>query len=228
MEKKDLVKLSGIPEPVLKRLPKYLNYIKSIQLEDKFMISAPQIADHFGSDPTQVTKDIAFTGATGKTKVGYNIAELIDSIEEFLGFRRPNEAFLVGAGNLGTALMKYDGFKDIGFKIIAAFDSDPLKVGTEITGVKVLHISKLRSLAERLHVIFGIITTPASEAQQIADLMVGWGIRAIWNFAPVNLQVPKGIIVQNTLLYDSLAVILNKVKELYDNSPENEIKIIAK
>jgi redox-sensing transcriptional repressor len=99
-------------------------------------------------------------------------------------------------------------------KIVAAFDTDKKKVGHDIAGVPVFDLGKFRDLAGRLHINIGIITTPSSAAQQIADLMVGWGIKAIWNFAPVSLKVPKHVIVQDTHIYANLAVILNKLENV--------------
>ncbi len=211
MKTQNSKKSIGIPEPTIRRMPIYLAYLKALVKSEREFISAPHIARDLRLDATQVAKDISYTEIIGKTRVGYGIAELIDSIEEFLGYKRMNEAFLIGAGNLGTALIKYDGFKDTGLKIIAAFDNDPNKVGTEIDNVKILHLDKFRDLAQRMHVKVGIITAPAEYAQSIADLMVAWGVKAIWNFAPVSIKVPDNIIVENTSIYSNLAVIFKKL-----------------
>lgn len=211
IEKTIKQKLKGIPEPTIRRMPKYHDYVKRKKAEGEVHLSAPRIAHRLRLDPTQVTKDLAYTGITGKPRVGYNVDDLLTAIENFLGFNHLDHAFLVGAGSLGTALVSYPGFNEYGVKIVAAFDNDPTKVGTEIRGVPVLHTDKLRDLAERMHVSFGIITTPADQAQQIADLMISWGVKAIWNFSPVNIIVPEHIIIQNTSIYANLAVIMNKL-----------------
>jgi len=202
----------SVPEPTLRRLPNYLYYLKNLKAYDRPYISAPHIAADMKLDATQVVKDLSYTTVGGKTKVGYSIDELIDALEDFLGFKRQNEAFLVGAGNLGSALIRYTGFKEHGFKIIAAFDVAPDKIGKTIEDGHVLHISKFYDLASRLHISIGIITTPGNVAQQIADLMVGWNIKAIWNFAPVNLKVPESVIVQDTSIYSGLAVLLQRLQ----------------
>ncbi len=201
----------AVPEPTVRRLPTYLNVIKNLQQSNEKHVSAPTLARMLRLDPTQVTKDLSYTGVMGKTRVGYVISELVDSLEDFLGFNRKHEAFLVGAGFLGSALIQYQGFRESGMRIVAAFDIDKAKVGQEISGVPVFDLEKFRDLADRLHISIGIITTPPAEAQNIADLMIGWGIKAIWNFAPVALKVPEHIILQDTHIYANLAVILNKL-----------------
>lgn len=210
-ENKSTQQPKAIPEPTIRRMPKYHDYVKRKKQEGEKYLSAPRIAHRLRLDATQVTKDLAYTGITGKTKVGYNVDDLLAAIEEFLGFNHQDHAFLVGAGSLGTALVGYPGFEEYGVKIIAAFDNHPAKIGTKIRGVPVMHIDKFGDLVDRMHVSFGIITTPAEYAQQIADLMVTWGIKAIWNFSPVNILVPEHIIVQNTSIYANLAVIMNKL-----------------
>ncbi len=201
----------AVPEPTVRRLPTYLNVVKNLQQSNEKHVSAPTLARMLRLDPTQVTKDLSYTGIMGKTRVGYVISELVNALEDFLGFNRKHEAFLVGAGFLGSALIQYQGFRESGMRIVAAFDIDSHKVGQEISGVPVFDLEKFRDLADRLHISIGIITTPPAEAQNIADLMIGWGIKAIWNFAPVALKVPEHIILQDTHIYANLAVILNKL-----------------
>lgn len=202
-----------VPEPAVRRMPTYLNLLKEMLRRDEQFVSAPAIAKLLHLDPTQVVKDLSYTGISGKPRVGYKVKEVVEALEEFLGYNRTHEAFLVGAGYLGSALIQYQGFRESGLKIVAAFDIDKRKVGTEIAGVPVFHLEKFRDLANRIHISIGILTTPASAAQPVTDLMVGWGIKAIWNFAPVPLIVPEHVIVQDTHIYANLAVILNKLKQ---------------
>ncbi|MDA3944436.1 MAG: redox-sensing transcriptional repressor Rex [Bacteroidetes bacterium] len=204
----------AVPEPAIRRMPSYLTLLRQLRNDGLEFISAPRLAVHLDIDPTQVVKDIAYTGATGRPRIGYVVADLIEILEEFLGFNRKHEAFIIGVGFLGSALIQYQGFREAGMKIVAAFDTDKKKIGTDIAGVPVFDLAKFRDLAGRLHITIGIITTPAASAQQIADLMVGWGIKAIWNFAPVSIKVPSHVIVQNTHIYSNLAVILNKLEQL--------------
>jgi redox-sensing transcriptional repressor len=164
-------------------------------------------------DPTQVRKDLAATGIVGKPRVGYQIKELIATVESFLGWSNNSDAFLVGAGHLGAALMKYAGFNAWGLNIIAAFDVDETKVGTQLNGRKVFHLDKMPDLARRMRIKIGINTAPASAAQDVVDRMMAGGIQAIWNFAPAKLTVPDGVIVENVSLSSSWAVLSAKFNE---------------
>jgi redox-sensing transcriptional repressor len=155
--------------------------------------------------PVQVRKDLQYTGIIGKPKTGYSVSELIQAIETFLGWNNVNEAFLVGVGNLGTALLGHERFSQFGLRIVAAFDTNPAKIGQWIRETAVLPLDKLCDLAPRMSIHLGIITTPAEVAQTVADEMVKGGIQAIWNFAPVKLKLPEHIIVHNEDLYKSLA-----------------------
>ncbi len=204
-------KIKGIPEPTVRRMPQYHNYVKNKKIQGEIYLSAPAIGRSLRLDSTQVTKDLAYTGVAGKPRIGYHVETLLAAIETFMGFNQIDHVFLVGAGNFGTALVGYPGFDEYGVKIVAAFDNDPKKIGSKIRGVPVFHIDKFRDLAQEMNVKFGIITTPPQNAQQVADLMISWGILAIWNFTPVNIQVPKHIIIQNTSIYANLAVIMNKL-----------------
>ncbi len=196
--------LRPISEPTLRRLPRYLHLLRSLDVERQ-VVSSTYIGQALGLDPVQVRKDIESTGLIGRPKVGYSIAALVGAIEATLGWNDAKRAFLVGAGNLGSALLGYPRFERSGLDIVAAFDADPAKVGAEIHGKTVLPLDKLEPLALRMHVLIGIITVPAEHAQAIADQMLAGGMKAIWNFAPVELKVPEGIVVQNEDLYTGLA-----------------------
>lgn len=204
--------VKGIPEPTIRRMPLYLSFLKTIDTSENENISAPAMARDLGFDSTQITKDLGYTDAIGKTRVGFNIEELIKAIEVFLGYDKKNKAFLIGAGSLGTALLKYNGFAESGFSIIAAFDKHPRVVNKQINGIDVFNISKFQNLVSRLHITIGIITVNDDSAQNIADLMVKSGITAIWNFAPTPIKVREGIIVENTSIYSNLAVLIKKIQ----------------
>ena len=140
------------------------------------------------------------------------LKELIKAIEIFLGYNKKNKAFLIGAGSLGTALLKYGGFAESGFYIVAAFDKNPSLIGKQINGIEVFNINKFQNLVSRLHISIGIITVNDDSAQNIADLMVKSGITAIWNFAPTPIKVKEGIVVENTSIYSNLAVLVKKIQ----------------
>jgi redox-sensing transcriptional repressor len=201
-------------EPTLRRLPTYRRFLEQLHRQERAVVSCTHIAEALGLDPTQVRKDLAATGIVGKPKVGYQVPMLLAAIDSFLGWDNVTEAFLVGAGSLGTALMGYEGFRDHGLDIVAAFDVDERKQGEKRRGRAVMPVSKLPNLAQRMHIHLGVITTPAEGAQEAADLMVEGGIRAIWNFAPVSLKVPEGVIVENVELASSLAVLSSRLKNV--------------
>ena len=209
----------AVPELTLRRLPRYYHFLKRLAEAGHEVVSASQIAEALGVHPTQVRKDLAITGVQGKPKVGSRVDDLVRSIETFLNWNNASDAFLVGAGNLGSALMGYSGFNRAGIRVTAAFDGRPDRVGSRIHGVEVLPMAKFKDLVQRMHIAIGIITVPAEGAQEIADLMVQSGIQAIWNFAPPTLELPSGIIVENVELYSSLAIISRKLAERHRNQP---------
>lgn len=202
-----------VPEPTLRRLPVYLYFLEKVREDGIINISAPTIGKNLKCDPTQVVKDLTVTGVKGKPRVGYNTYELIHALEDYLGFNRTNEAFLVGAGNLGSALMGYQENQSLGIKIIAAFDSNEEKIGTHVGNIHILEYKKLFSLAERLNVKIGIITTPNEVAQDVAEDLVNCGVKAIWNFTATILDLPKNIIIQNTSLSTNVAVMLRHLND---------------
>jgi redox-sensing transcriptional repressor len=196
---------SSIPEPSLRRLPQYHHYLVELLSKGINLISCSTIGRDLKFVPVQVRKDLQFTGVIGKPKVGYSVAELVVAIESFLGWDVVNQAVLVGVGNLGTAILGHERFSRFGLHVVAAFDIDPEKVGQTIHGRTVLALKGLADIAPQMGVHLGIITTPAEVAQPVADEMVRAGIQAIWNFAPIKLNVPQHMIVHNEDLYSSLA-----------------------
>jgi redox-sensing transcriptional repressor len=202
----------AIPEPTLRRLPVYHLYLKKISDEGgQGYISCTQIGNDLNILPIQVRKDLEVTEAVGRPKLGYSVPELIDGIEGFLGWNNTTEAFLVGVGNLGSALLAYPGFMNYGLNIVAGFDEDEAKVGTEIQGRKIFPVAKLADMIQRMNIQIGILTVPSYCAQELADLMVRAGIRAIWNFSPVKVMAPQDVIVQHENLASSLVVLSKKL-----------------
>jgi redox-sensing transcriptional repressor len=202
-----------VPEPALRRMPCYLAYLKIASRHGDRYISSTNIAGDMGVDPTQVTKDLSYTGIAGKTRVGYEVDPLIDALEDFLGFKVVDQAFLFGAGSLGRALLHDHGLKQYGLNIVKAFDIDPAVVGREIENVSIHHIDDFKLMREE-GVEVGILTVPTESAQQAADLMFEGGIKAIWNFTPVRIKAPENVVVQNTSLYAHLAVMFNRLHEI--------------
>jgi len=202
-----------VSEPTLRRLPGYLFFLRKIMNQGMTNISAPVIGKSLNCDATQVVKDLSVTGIKGRPRIGYDTYELILALEEFLGFNRTNEAYLVGAGNLGSALMAYQEHQSLGLKVVAAFDVDSDKIGKNIGGIYVLDYNKLFHLTGRLDVKIGILTTPNHVAQDVAEDLVACGIKAIWNFTSAALELPDHIIVQNTSMSSYAAVLLRRLSD---------------
>lgn len=200
--------VKSVSRQTLQRLPLYLKYIKSMSKAGAENISATAIAEALDLNDVQVRKDLASVSAGGRPRIGYVISDLILTIERFLGYRDTESAVLVGAGELGQVLLSYKGFADHGLNILAGFDSDESLIGQNINGKPIFSIDKLDDLCERLKVRVGIITVPASAAQEICDKLVQCGVMAIWNFTPVQLKVPKKILVHNEDWFSSLELML--------------------
>ncbi len=201
-----------IPEPTLRRLPVYYQYIKKFSQDNKSdFISCTQIARELHLIAIQVRKDLEYTAAQGKPKVGYCVSDLLRAIECFLGWNNTTEAILVGSGHLGAALLGYNGFKDYGLNIIAAFDNDTQKIGKEIRGRKIHSIKKMPDIVKRTNIKIGILTAPGEVAQELADSMIDAGIRAIWNFAPTKISASSEVIIQHENLASTLAVLSKRL-----------------
>ncbi|BCJ94317.1 redox-sensing transcriptional repressor Rex [Anaerocolumna cellulosilytica] len=198
----------------LERMPYYLHYIKQLQKKGITQIASPAIAADLGLNEVQVRKDLAAVSSSkGKPKAGFYIQDLIYNMEELLGYHNVKDAVLVGAGSLGKALLSYKGFEISGMHIVAAFDNQDGLIDTEINGKKVLPVSKLSSVCRRLNIHIGIITVPANQAQTVCDQMVAGGILAIWNFSPIRLTTPEGIMVRNENMAASLAILSQHLKD---------------
>ena len=201
MERKEISKA------VLKRLPGYVAYLKSIPAGGSPYISATALANALGMGEVQVRKDLAMVSDGGRPKVGYLRENLIEDIEQFLGYDNTTDAVLVGAGRLGCALLGYQGFEEYGLNILAAFDRHPPESGMDESGKPILPVEKLQSFCKSHKVLMGIITVPSAQAQKVADQLIECGIKAIWNFAPTHLDAPENILVQNQNMATSLAVL---------------------
>lgn len=201
-----------ISRQTLQRLPLYLNYLKALP-PGVGTTSATALAQAMGLGDVQVRKDLAAVSDRGRPKVGYETVGLIHDIEEFLGYDNADSAVIVGAGNLGRALLSYEGFSTYGLDVVAAFDADYTKLGAEPGGKQIFPISRLGELCQRMKVKIGVITVPAAAAQDVCDTMIAAGVLAIWNFAPVHLVVPEGVLVQNENMAVSLAVLSQHLAE---------------
>lgn len=203
----------GIPIPTLYRLPIYYHCLMAAIQEGEEFVSSLELGQVAGANPEQVRKDLGFLEGQGRSRVGYDARKLAATIEDYLGLMNDKEAVLVGAGNLGRALAMYD-FTRYGLKIVVLFDKDPQKIGKKVGDLHVLSVQKLGNLAKRMGIRIGIITTPPGSAQEVADIMVANGIKAIWNFSTLRLKVPSDVMVRNVDLSSELVIISQYIKSL--------------
>ena len=195
-----------VSRKLLKRLPVYLNYLKSLP-EDASNVSATAMAKALELGDVQVRKDLAKVSATGRRRTGRNRHQLMQDIEAYLNFAEDTGTVVVGAGKLGRALLDYTGFEKAGFNVMAGFDIEP-SVDISEGGKPIYPISRLEHFCRHYDVHIGVIAVPAESAQDVCDSLVSCGVRAIWNFAPVHLQVPDSVIVQS----ENLAVSLTSLR----------------
>jgi len=200
-----------VPEPTLRRLPWYLAYAQFVMKRGEYFISSTQISKDIDVDPSMVAKDLSYVQISGKTRVGYEVKELVAVLEKFLGFTKTHKAFLFGVGSLGGALLHDNGLAQFGLEITAGFDVKYELAGTSINHVPIHHIDHFRELQTKTGINIGILTVPIDNAQLVTDLMIEGGIQAIWNFTPYRIRVPEFIIVQNTSFYAHLAVMYNRL-----------------
>ena len=211
----------SIPDKIVNRLTLYHFILEDLNENEKY-ISSTVIANLLNIDNSQVRKDLKYleeignVDIGGKCRVGYVVKSLKRAIENCLGFKKPKDVFIVGAGNLGSALAKYDSFKDYGLNVLAMFDNDSKKIGTVINGKEVFDISKVGNLSGRLGVEMAILTVPRKYAQGVANYLAGSGIKYIWNFTTCILNVPKDVKVWNENLIGSFLQ--------FTNNDEEEIK----
>lgn len=199
-----------VSRKLLRRLPVYLNYMKSLP-EETENISATRMAAALDLGDVMVRKDLAKVSSGGRRKLGYVRTNLIRDIEEFLDMNRVTCAILVGAGKLGQALLDYEGFEKSGLNLMAGFDIHP--TGKQTSCKKPVYpMNRLESFCQHYDIRIGVIAVPAEQAQTVCDQLVACGIRAIWSFAPTHLQVPENVVVQTENLAVSLTALRMQLK----------------
>ena len=189
--------MEKISDKVINRLTQYHCILAECIKKKTPTVTSYFLAQLLKIDDSQVRKDISMLNNTGKSRVGYNVIQLKETIEKTLGFSNPKNAFIIGAGNLGTALAKYNGFEDYGLCVLALFDIDKNKIGGIINNKPIYDIKELSNCAEEQNVEIAILTVPSDFAQNTVDYAVKSKIKYIWNFSPTVLTVPNGIEVWN-------------------------------
>ena len=189
-----------VAESTVRRLSLYLRFLEEFEEQGTATVSSDALASRGGTTSAQVRKDLSFFGSFGKRGLGYQVAELANRLRQILGLGGRYSVALIGAGKIGTALFEHHGFRDRGFDIVAIFDRDPEKIGSVWNGIAVSDVAELERTITANPVDIAILVTPADAAQDIADRLVRLGIKAILNFAPVQLNVPHEIAVRTVNL----------------------------
>jgi len=211
------LKYTKIPEATIRRLSRYSRCLEQMEERGEKVVSSAQLAGKCMVNAAQVRKDLAYFGEFGIRGVGYYVKDLLADIKRILGLNKEWRMAIVGIGNLGSALLSYKDFLKQNYKIVAAFDIDPPKVIGRVSEklgkpVEILHINRIKEVTKERKIEIGLITTPPSEAQKVADMLVDAEIRGILNFAPAQITVPEGYVVRDvffTTILDNLAYLLS-------------------
>jgi redox-sensing transcriptional repressor len=202
-----------IPVQTLRRIPYYHQILTELEQRGEQFVSSRYLAHFFQVDDTQVRKDVSVIGYHGKPKSGYSVSGLKLAIGDFLGINTENTAILVGAGKLGSALVEYPGLPEYGLKLVAVFDKDPAKAGKLIGAYSILPMEGLPRVVKSFDVGIAIITVPKEAAQEVCDLVVSQNIKALWNFAPTQLNAPEDVVIRNENMAVGLALLSHYIKK---------------
>lgn len=206
-------KNKNISMAVIKRLPKYYRYLGELLQNDVDRISSKELGEKIGFTASQIRQDLNCFGDFGQQGYGYNVRELYNQISSILGLDRGYRAVLVGAGNIGQAVSNYTRFDNLGFKIECIFDANPKLIGMKIRDIEIKDIDEMTHVLNEKKTDIGIICVPRKNAQNVADELIKGGVRAIWNFAPVDLIVPENVKVENVHLSESLLTLIYLLNE---------------
>ncbi len=193
-------RMRKVAESTVRRLSLYLRFLEEFEGQGVATVSSGALASRGGTTSAQVRKDLSFFGSFGKRGLGYPVLELADRLRQILGLKRRYQVALIGAGKIGSALVQYRGFRQRGFDIVAIFDSDPSKVGKAWNGLTINDVAALERELARHPIDMAVLVTPAESAQAVTERLVALGIKAILNFAPIQLAVPDDVVVKTVNL----------------------------
>jgi redox-sensing transcriptional repressor len=209
----DIMASKNISMAVIRRLPKYHRYLGDLLDKDVQRISSKELSDIIGFTASQIRQDLNNFGGFGQQGYGYNVEDLHMEIGKILGLDKAYNAIIIGAGNLGQAIANYSGFKKAGFNVKALFDADCNKVGKKIKNLEILDDNMLEEYLKENNIDIAILCIPKEGAQSLVERLVGLGITGIWNFAPLDLEVPSNVIVENVNLTESLFTLSYLMKD---------------
>ncbi len=202
-----------IPLSVVKRLPVYYRFLTDLARKEVERVSSRELAAKIGINSSQLRQDLNLFGSFGQQGYGYRVLDLLHEVEQILGIGQDTPMVLIGAGNIGRAIINYDNFKRRGFRITAIFDRNPKLFGELVDGIPIRDITELEEHLHEHAVRMGILTIPSASAQEIADILVTHGVKGIWNFAPVSLKVPPDVAVENVHISESLMILSFRVRQ---------------
>lgn len=200
-----------ISPAVIKRLPRYYRYLGDLLENDVVRISSKELSEKMKVTASQIRQDLNNFGGFGQQGYGYNVEYLYTEIGKILGLNKANNMIIVGAGNLGQALANYQDFEKIGFSVTAIFDVNPKLIGLVVRGIEIMDIEELGNYVKKNNVDIAALTLPKQKAQKVAQELVNYGIKAFWNFASIDLQLPEHIVVENVHLAESLMTLSYKI-----------------
>ncbi len=208
---------SRISDAVVRRLPKYYRYLSELEAAGIERVSSSRMSTDMNLNASQIRRDLNCFGGFGQQGYGYQVSRLKQEIMKILGIGSSYKAIIVGAGNIGQALLKYRNFDEEGYHIVAVFDAEPALIGRDVGGLTIRPMNELAEFLRGNVVDIGIIAVPKTYAQQLADDLVSMGVRGLWNFAPVDVEARKGISVENVHLSDSLYILSYHMRENNEN-----------
>ena len=209
-----------ISMPVIKRLPRYYRYLTDLKRDGIERISSASLSKMMNVTASQIRQDLNCFGGFGQQGYGYSVDMLLDQIGTILGVKNEFRTIIVGAGNMGQAIANYPTFANRGFRIMGIFDNDIEKIGTEINGLRIMPITDMEKFIKKNNISVAMITTPRRAAREVALRAVEAGVKALWNFSPMGLNLKGDVIVENVHLNDGLMVLGYRLNELKEK--ENE------
>ncbi len=204
---------SRVSDAVVRRLPMYYRHLRELEKAGVVRISSQELGERMNLTASQIRQDINCFGGFGQQGYGYHVTNLKERIAEILGLTHQYHVIIIGAGNIGRAVANYPGFAKEGFHIQAIFDVSPALMGIDVHGTLVQPMDKLDGWLAAHQVDIAVLAVPSAHAQTTADQLVRGGVRAIWNFAPVDLALPEGVAVNNVHLSDSLHILSYRMNE---------------
>ncbi len=186
-----------IPEVVIDRLPVYARALTLLEQQGREVVSSQELGERLSVTPAQIRKDLSYFGRFGKQGRGYNVKRLLEELRQILGLTREWSMVLVGVGQLGRAIVGYGGFTPQGFRIVEAFDADPKIIGTKVNGLVVKSVDSLPDVLRKRRADIGIVAAPAASAQEVIDMLIANGVKAILNYAPIAAQTPADVRIKD-------------------------------